>query len=249
MRLRFELDTGKAEEHPVTVVNNAPHVGRIDKELGRGPVQGGPDPEGDDISIPSESVRQSAWAKVCEGRQKWLDGIADEDIVKNDRRNYWIGGALAIWCEFTGEDPAVAHNRLLKEMPQPGHDNSMLAPGELPLQPEPRPRSKPHPGAQRVVGEDDPVMEEAESPIPEASPEVLMGDGEDQSLAPGGLIEGTRVVMIDEGATEDDVDEDVREVMLKGVEAASMADGLAFPLKPHKATPPEISVTQIEDRT
>lgn len=243
MRLRFELDTGKAEEQPpVTVVNNAPPPER-EATIPLAEPRRAEAIAAEAGLILAEPPKEAAWAKVREGRQKWLDGVPDEDIVANDKRNHWIGGALAIWCEFTGEDPAVAHNRLLKEMPQPGHDNSMLAPGELPLQAVSRPRAEPHPGAQRVVDEDDPTMEPAESEIPEYVPD------DDESLAQGGIVDATDLAIIGEDATEEDVDEDVRSAMLQGVAAASNADPVDPLPKPEKATPAEVSITKIEDRS
>jgi len=221
MRLRFELDTGKAEEQPPATSNHW-----------TGPVQSNALPESAPPQIVAdEDLKTTAGEKVREGRQKWLDGIKDEDTVANDRRNYWIGGAIAVYCAFTGEDPSIVHNRMLKEMPQPGHDNSMLAPGELPAQPIPRQRSEPHPGAQRIVAEDDPTMDAAESLIPEWNPETE---------------EGTPPEIL-AGETEEDVDEDVRLAMLKGVQAASITDAPALPVRTKRAVPSEVSITKIED--
>lgn len=246
MRLRFELDTGKAEERPVTVFNNTP--AEIVSHEAVAPLVDSTRVK----EIPADpSLKEAAWEKVREGRQKWLDGIKDEDIVVNDRRNYWIGGAIAVYCAFTGEDPAVAHNRILKEMPQPGHDNSTLAPGELPAQPALRTRAEPHPGAQRIVTEEDPTLEPAESSIPEWDP----GEEEEPPLQ-GGIVDATGLHLIGEstpeipaGATEEDVDEDVRSAMLKGVETVSLKDAVVPPRTPEKATPPEVSITKIVDRS
>jgi len=189
MRLRIELDTGKAQDHPSETWSEAlPAIGYLQTSE--------PPEQQPKVMSSTDAVREAAWDKVKQGRQKWLDGVKDVDLTANDRRTYWIGGALAVYCAITGEDDVLAHNRLLREMPQPGMDNSSLAPGELPLQPKPRERPAPHPGAQRVVEEDDPAMEPDKSPIPEYDPEESVpsqADVVDAILGRGGEAEDAEV--------------------------------------------------------
>jgi len=165
MRLRIHIDTGKDQ-------GCTRRHSDVPLETSGAGSQG-------ELPQRSEMGLAVAWDRVCEGRQKWLDGLQDVDLVLNDRRTHWVGGALAVYCAVSGEDGTVVHNRLLREMPQPGMDNSNLSPGELPMQPDVRKRPAPHPGAQRTVTEDEPVMEPAEASIPEHIPLSNVGGLDD----------------------------------------------------------------------
>ena len=56
-----------------------------------------------------------------------------------------------------------------------------MLPGQKITEPPQRRVAEPHPGAQRIVEEDDPIMEPAESPIPEAA-EVVEVDEVDATV-------------------------------------------------------------------
>lgn len=161
MRVRIEIDSEKWGPRAV-------HLGDPPEPLPAGspppPVQGTPV-----ISSPSTDT-EVMWETIKGGRQRWLDGVEDADATLNDRRTYWIGGAIAVFAAATGQPEEDVHARLLREMPQEGADA-----GSIPVQPRPEEleRSGPHPGAQRVVQEEDPEMEAAESPIPEYTAEPV----------------------------------------------------------------------------